>query len=96
MSGPIKIADLKAKAGKAKQKLKAAASGEQAYRFVSENLSGSPLNKMGRVALGVLAEAGRKFSDVWTVGKAPEADRERYKELRRNWVRKRVQRILKK
>lgn len=96
MSGPIKIADLKAKASQAKKKAKAAASGKQAYKFVSENLGGTPLDRVGRVALGVLAEAGRKISDLWSVGSAPEPDRQRYKELRREFLRKRLKRILKK
>lgn len=95
MSGPIKISELKAKARKVKKRA-AASSGKEAYRFVSENLGGSPLDRIGRVALGILVEAGRKVSDVWSVSQAPESDRERYKELRRKWLRKRLERMLKK
>ncbi len=95
MSGPVRISDLKTK-GKAQAKKVAAQGGREAYKFVSENLGGTSLDRVGRVALGVLAEAGRKVSDLWTVKAAGETERERYRDLRRTWLRKRLKGLLKK
>lgn len=90
--GPVRIAALKrkAKAAVAKKKPAVRKTAQSAYRFVTKNVAGSPLETLQRAAKGLVSEVQRRISDA--LAGEEIGDKPNYAKMRNEWLKKRLKR----